>query len=355
MLLRIEKKLDMKKGNLISIIIPVFNVKPYVVEALKSAVYQAYDNLEIIIIDDGSDDGSAEICDEYAQRDHRIFVIHQQNRGLSGARNSGLDFAKGDMVAFLDSDDAFDPDFIRRMVSAMIQERADVVVCWFSVCKTTGLMERDEQHDVRMGAEMGTYNKSLLLRAFAEGSIRRVVWNKLYRRQLWNQIRFPVGHTYEDIDTLFKVLNKCDRCYVIGEPLYRYRIREGSIVNTPSWEHKLDYIRAHAHLDSFIGRNTPEIFNVGLRNHRYEERLDELIYLYMFYPDAAKHETGISSGNLRRMIIRRGQSIDMSTFQLRTKAAYRLICVWPGLLRLLYPVYYFIHAGYRKVSDIVLK
>ena len=109
----------MVKGGIVSIIIPVYNVAPYLVEALDSVVHQSYGNLEIIIIDDGSTDGSAEICDDYARRDRRIRLIHQENKGIGAARNVGLDIMNGEAVAFLDSDDAYDPDFIEAMVSAM--------------------------------------------------------------------------------------------------------------------------------------------------------------------------------------------------------------------------------------------
>ena len=256
----------MNVESLISIIIPVYNVEPFLVEALESAVCQTYNNLEIIIIDDDSDDGSGEICDEYASRDHRIFVIHQRNRGLSGARNSGLDFANGDAIAFLDSDDALHQDYIKHMFSAMVREKADIVVCKYSVHRTEGLISQDAPQDVRPKEDMGTYDRAEALRAFVDRSIHTTVWNKLYRRRLWNKIRFPVGHNYEDVDTLFRVLNKCGKCYGIQEPLYRYRIRGGSITNTPSWENQLDRMRAFVHLDLFIERHTPELYSTEQRN-----------------------------------------------------------------------------------------
>lgn len=125
---------------LVSVIIPVFNSKVYISEALDSVINQTYKNLEIIIIDDGSTDGSGKICDEYAEKDNRIRVFHQKNIGVSAARNAGLDLAAGDFLAFLDSDDAYELTFIDSMMTAMIQNNADIVMCRYTEHKTTGKM-----------------------------------------------------------------------------------------------------------------------------------------------------------------------------------------------------------------------
>ena len=124
---------------LVSVIIPVYNVAPYLREALDSVIGQTYHNLEILIIDDGSTDGSESICDEY-KSDARVTVIHQKNGGLSNARNTGLDLAQGEFVCFLDPDDAYDTFFVERLIAPMISDHHDIAVCRFSVYKTTGRM-----------------------------------------------------------------------------------------------------------------------------------------------------------------------------------------------------------------------
>ena len=152
--------------GLVSVIIPVYNVRPYLNEALDSVLDQSYENLEIIIIDDGSTDGSSELCDEYGKKDARICVIHQDNRGLSAARNAGLDHMTGDLVAFLDSDDAYDPEYILTMLSAMYPQNAafsepvDVVVCKYTVHYSTGEMKQRKRlltHD-HIGSSRYTQN-----------------------------------------------------------------------------------------------------------------------------------------------------------------------------------------------------
>ena len=125
---------------LVSIIVPVYNVAPYLREALDSIVNQTYKDLEILIIDDGSTDGSSAICEEYASKDPRIRLIHQSNKGLSGARNTGLEHATGDYVAFIDSDDSVSPVFIESLVNAMTSSSASIAVCKFSIINTSGSM-----------------------------------------------------------------------------------------------------------------------------------------------------------------------------------------------------------------------
>ena len=126
--------------GLVSIIIPIYNVAAYIEESLESVINQTYCNLEILLVDDGSTDGSGKMCDEYEKRDSRIRVVHQDNRGLSAARNTGLNMMSGDAVAFLDSDDALMPDYIEKMFATMAKENADLVLCKYLTYRTTGRM-----------------------------------------------------------------------------------------------------------------------------------------------------------------------------------------------------------------------
>ena len=194
--------------NVVSVIIPIYNVRPYLREALESVINQNYRNLEILLIDDGSDDGSERICDEYKKKDERIRLIHQKNKGLSAARNAGLNVATGHIIAFLDPDDAFHPDYIGKMLETMEHEVVDLVVCNFSICNDSfDFVRRKEK---AFPIKEGIYDRDNILRALADDMINHAVWNKLYRRELWEKIRFPVGHDYEDLDTTFKVLSLCN-------------------------------------------------------------------------------------------------------------------------------------------------
>ena len=126
-------------GPLVSVIVPVYNVLPYLREALDSVINQTYKNLEILIVDDGSTDGSGEVCDEYLS-DPRVIVIHQENKGLSGARNTGLDRMTGEYVAFIDSDDAFKPEMIERMLETITRNKAEMSICGYYACETNSHM-----------------------------------------------------------------------------------------------------------------------------------------------------------------------------------------------------------------------
>ena len=218
-------------GNdlLVSVIIPVFNVASYIVEALDSVAHQTYGNLEIIIVDDGSTDGSGKICDDYARKDKRFYVVHQANEGLSAARNTGLDLMNGEAVAFLDPDDAYHPDFIRAMVKALINENADLVVCKYTKHNTSGIMKQARKSRPLPLIEAGVYDRKSILRSLVKRQLNHAAWNKLYCKKLWNNFRYPVGVISEDTDTTYKILNYCNNVCVINLPLYFHRIRPGSI------------------------------------------------------------------------------------------------------------------------------
>ena len=180
-----------EKDMLVSIVIPVYNVRPYLTQALDSVLHQSYKSLEIIIIDDGSTDGSSEICDAYAAKDARVLVVHQTNKGLSAARNAGLDLITADVVAFLDPDDALHESFVEELLSAMIREKADLAICRYTSHRTDGLLNAEGNRKTMPSIASGTYDRIETLRALADNRINVHVWNKLYRGELWKEIRFP--------------------------------------------------------------------------------------------------------------------------------------------------------------------
>ena len=134
---------DSQMSPLVSVIIPVFNVKMYLKEALDSVIHQSYSNLEILVIDDGSTDGSGALCDYYKQ-DPRVRIVHQDNKGLSAARNTGLDIMTGDYISFLDSDDAYHLNYIEEMLNCIVQENADIVVSRYGIYHTVNELRLDK-------------------------------------------------------------------------------------------------------------------------------------------------------------------------------------------------------------------
>ena len=238
---------------LVSIIIPVYNVESYIAESLDSILSQTYVNLEIILIDDGSTDMSGDICDSYATNDSRFRVIHQANAGVSAARNIGLDQMTGSIVAFLDPDDIYCPRCIETMLDAMLHEQSDIVVCNYLI-EENGNQTRC--HELKTEA----FDRISALRALIDEKYDWSVWNKLYDRTLWDGIRFPEGQVYEDIDTFYKVIDRCDRLYTLPETLYFKRKRPGSITTTYSKENVRDSLIAYAHFAEFVKKNKTMVF-----------------------------------------------------------------------------------------------
>lgn len=238
-------------------IIPVYNVKPYIEEALDSLIGQTYTNLEIILIDDGSNDGSGEICDQYAERDQRVRIYHQENKGLSIARNEGLDVASGEMIAFLDPDDAFQLDMIRTMVDVMKKTAADIAICGFERIRTSGLLITKKH---KQKSTVNVLSRNEALRKVQDDSINTAVWNKLYKREIWEDLRFPEGHVHEGTYVIFDIFDKAEKIVVLNRKLIKHRIRPDSICQTISVKNKQDAQFSQSHFVEYIKKNTPEVF-----------------------------------------------------------------------------------------------
>ena len=222
---------------MISVIVPVYNVEPYLEKCLDSICAQTCRDLEILLIDDGSADQSGVICDEYAARDPRIRVFHTENRGLSAARNLGLDEAKGEYIGFVDSDDWIEPDLYEYLLEAAGRTGADVTECGVFREFPDRTLKRERKDRVMSGADAV---RALVSRELSDG-----VWNKLYRRRCFESIRYPEGRVYEEYATMYRVLSAADRVCGLPETKYHYRQRPGSITETRDMKNFTCYWRAH--------------------------------------------------------------------------------------------------------------
>lgn len=312
---------------MVSVIIPVYNVAPYLREALDSVVGQSYPDLQIIMVDDGSTDGSGQICDEYLS-DPRVAVIHQKNRGLSAARNIGLDLATGEYIAFLDPDDAFHPDFLRNMLAQM--NNADLTICGYTV----GHDRLDRGGKDALPVDEGYYDRNCALRALIDGKISPCVWNKLYKRELWKDIRFPDGYNYEDHDTMYRIFYLCKQIYVMRQTLYFYRKRFGSISRTITGKNVEDRSRALLHMEEFIQNHIPEIFSDEHLKKIRQSRLSGMIAGYIKGRMNAEFRV-----KLRNEIIAIGKETGMEWYSFRIRTGYHIVRICPWLLRIIYPVY----------------
>lgn len=212
---------------LISIVVPVYNVQDCILECLNSLKYQTYNKIEIILVDDGSTDESGRICDEFARGEERARVFHRKNGGVSRARNFGIKKAKGKFICFVDSDDRVKEDFVKKMVEKIIDGNIDIVICGYNdnVPKTEILTGREAT--VR-----------LLIK---QENMEIVAWNKMYRKELFNDISYPEGLNYEDNLTTYKLLSKAKKVKYISESLYAYIERPGSITKSDDKEEKLQF------------------------------------------------------------------------------------------------------------------
>ena len=228
--------------ELISIIVPVYNVKDYLKTCIDSIVSQTYTNLEIILVDDGSTDGSGEILDAYKKNDERIIVIHKTNGGLSDARNFGIDRHTGEYLFFVDSDDYIHIDTIRLMYNVLKRTDSDIVECGIAHVydkSNCHIFEKPLSHNYKV------YDHDEAVERVINYKSKIMAWNKLYKSSLFKEIRYPVGKINEDVYTTPYVIDKCDKYTYLDAVLYAYVQRDNSIMNRKFNKKRLDIIGAH--------------------------------------------------------------------------------------------------------------
>ncbi len=220
---------------LISVIVPVYKVEPYLRRCLDSIVGQTYRNLEIILVDDGSPDNCGAICDEYAAKDGRIKVIHQENRGLSAARNAGLELVSGQYIGFLDSDDWIELDMYSYLLQNIEKYCADIAVCGRNeIYKDKSVLRSWKQPEL-LDREGGLW--ALL----ANDLLQNYCCDKLFRSALWEEIRFPEGRTFEDLAVMYRLFEQARLTVCLPEAKYNYFQRAGGIVADQSLRNRFNH------------------------------------------------------------------------------------------------------------------
>jgi len=211
--------------ELISVVVPIYNVEKYLKKCIDSILAQTYRHLEIILVDDGSPDNCGAICDNYAQEDGRVLVIHKKNGELSSARNAGLEIAKGELIVFIDSDDWIDANYIEKLYNDISESGADVAVPAFCISFENG----DCAVDSRL-KEITTYSKKEALEVFLfNGYLTPCVASKMWKKSLWQKIRCPEGKLFEDQYTTYKLLMLANKIVFDPGVYYYYFKRSGSI------------------------------------------------------------------------------------------------------------------------------
>ncbi len=237
----------------VTVIVPVYKVEIFLAKCVDSILRQTYSNLEVLLVDDGSPDRCGEICDEYAAKDPRVRVIHKENGGLSSARNAGLDVATGEYVVFIDSDDYIESGMIERMLTALQGDGSDLCICNTDYVDEAGisLQEANARSPIKNECLTG---RQALEKLTQPGSWFYVTaWNKLYKRELWSDLRFPEGKLHEDEFTVHLVFDLCTKVSCLSDRLYHYVQRTGSIMNSTVSLKRLDAVEAMMDRYAFFG------------------------------------------------------------------------------------------------------
>ncbi len=225
------------EGKLISVIVPIYKVEKYLNRCINSIINQTYKNLEILLVDDGSPDNSGKICDEYAQKDKRIKVIHKQNGGLSDARNAALKIAHGDYIGFVDSDDYIKEDMFETLFKLSEENDADIsIVSYYELID-------DRLISVRDSGKLQIMDKlEAIKELLIDTKIQSYAWNKLFKKELFKDTIFPTGKNFEDIATTLILFEKCNKVVLLEEPKYYYLRRNDSIVGIRNYKTYSDYL-----------------------------------------------------------------------------------------------------------------
>lgn len=294
---------------LVSIIVPIYKVEPYLQRCIDSIVNQTYTNLEIILVDDGSPDNCPQICDEYAAKDNRIVVIHKENGGLSDARNAGLDICKGEYISFVDSDDWIVLNYIEVLLSIITKENADITI---GNHKKVG--ESNEIDFCKKNDEYKVLNSyQALENLFGEHALNFTVsWGKLYRAQLWTELRFPKGKLYEDAYLCHLLYNKASTICFLNEPIYYYTQRSDSIMSRTS--SSIHAIEPQILFYSFLKKNNlKDLYKLKLPQlcwdtlfayEKYKEK-----YLFKFFKESVNDFIALHNHNFKQKIMLKTFSI----------------------------------------------
>lgn len=247
--------------ELVTIIVPVYNVEDYLPNCLKSISQQTYTNFECILIDDGSNDKSGKICDEVAEIDKRFKVVHKKNSGVADARNIGIDIAQGEYICFVDSDDIINSLLLEKCMPYFEDNQVDMVMF--------GNLWIENEKDIIHKKEMKSLNfekissEVAICRSYDMNPMKafdyNVLWNKIYRKKIFEKdVRFTSGKLFEDTLIIHHLYNNCELIAVTGEIYYYYRLRQGSILKSPFNINKLDIIDGYKDRLNLICKSYPE-------------------------------------------------------------------------------------------------
>lgn len=239
----------------VSIIVPVYNIEQYLNICLDSIIGQTYKNLEVLLIDDGSTDGSAQICDRYQEQDVRIKTIHKKNGGAADARNLALDICTGDYITFIDGDDYVAEDFVEQLVAIIEEQKADISICGWNNVEG----ERIKPFCANTKEVKAYSTVSALEVLLYQEEFDSAMWPKLYKKELFDGIRFPKGNLYEDIAIIYQLFMRAKKVGYINYAGYFYLLRESGTTLKKFTKNKMDLIDVVSEMESVILEKYPQL------------------------------------------------------------------------------------------------
>lgn len=265
----------MTQDALISVIVPIYKVEPWLKRCVDSIRNQTYRNLEIILVDDGSPDRCGKMCDDFAKEDSRICVIHQQNGGLSVARNTGLDNCHGEYIGFVDSDDCIHPEMYQRLYDDICTFGTQLAFCQPKMCYDDDVRFDDLYHPTEVMDKHSLIHKCL----------KEIIWfsacTKLYHRSLFKDVRYPAGRTNEDYPTTIPIYSRAGRVAVNYNKMYAYCKRRDSITTAAFNLHSFDQLKSAEEVYHFIKINFPDCSSLAHR-HLQATAIGLLLYLEQY-------------------------------------------------------------------------
>ncbi|MBE6568743.1 MAG: glycosyltransferase [Ruminococcaceae bacterium] len=250
----------------ISVIVPVYKVEPYLCRCVESILSQSYTNLEIILVNDGSPDNCPAICDYYVEKENRVVVVHKPNGGLSSARNAGLDIATGDWISFIDSDDWIEPNMYETLISNAVANAAQISI--------GGVADELLTDNGTIITKTSNVNSNVTEVRDKMSAISHFLsnpwsaWDKIYRREVFENIRFPVGEINEDEAIALQLLDKCERVVYTNEVFYHYIKRPESITTSSFSPKKFAWYRHCRENLAWIRKHYPELTELAAARYR---------------------------------------------------------------------------------------
>lgn len=317
----------MKHDKLISVIVTAYNIEAYLCRCMDSLLAQTYKCMEIILVDDGSEDATPGLCDDYAGKYNHIRVIHQKNGGPSAARNAGLEIARGDYIGYVDGDDWIEKDMYEAMLKACLDTGAQIAICTY---RQVG----EGAEEINPTGNILKLSRREALELYISGDsqyhIYHSVWSKLFERNVIRDIRFPEGRKSEDIMYTTWALTRASKCVFLDTPYYNYMVdRNGSIMNSqiherrfqdeiPFWKQQEEYLREQG-LQELAQKAAYQFYRT-------------MLFYYVDFRNRGMKESGRNLMALLRKEKQKIKDIYQNSYVASgDKARIKLALFWPGL------------------------